>query len=220
MVDIKCPSCASINFSIVMSDCKDILHGVEGVWEIVQCKSCGLNFTTPQLDRKKIGSYYPENYGPYNFSSRLKDSFITGIFRYMSMILYYVKYGDPDWSELPIKNNNLLEIGCGSGMFLKRMGAIGWICHGIDVSEYAVAQSRKNNPSAIIAQSNIEDLNTETKFGLIAFSHVLEHLHNPIETLMICRNMLDEGGKLYIAIPNINSFVGSIPVSKHIITFI
>lgn len=44
-------------------------------------------------------------------------------------------------------------------------------------------------------------------FDVILGLHILEHLNNPVEYLMRIKPLLRKGGKLYIEVPNLNSFL-------------
>lgn len=59
---------------------------------------------------------------------------------------------------------------------------------------------------AQVAVNNIEEKNlffSGEKFDYIIFGDVLEHLHNPLEVLVYCRELLDGGGCVIASIPNL-----------------
>ena len=54
--------------------------------------------------------------------------------------------------------------------------------------------------------NNIEEENLpfpERKFDYIIFGDVLEHLHNPLKTVVYCQRFLRENGHIIASIPNI-----------------
>lgn len=57
-----------------------------------------------------------------------------------------------------------------------------------------------------VVVNNIEEKNIpfpKKKFDYIIFGDVLEHLHNPLETLIYCKDFLCEGGSIIASIPNV-----------------
>lgn len=200
-----CPVCKGGKYEILKTECGDRLHGYPGVWGINKCGDCGLSYTNPQVDKEDVVNYYPKTYAPYNFGRELRENILGKILRRIVMSPYYLRYGNPDVLIAPFGESRMLEIGCGSGSFLRKMSQIGWICSGIDISQFAVERSRKNMPTANISLSSLENYQSESKFDLVAMSHVLEHFSDPLESLKKSFNLLSKGGLIYIAVPNIDS---------------
>jgi 2-polyprenyl-3-methyl-5-hydroxy-6-metoxy-1,4-benzoquinol methylase len=103
--------------------------------------------------------------------------------------------------ENPLKGN-LLDIGAGTGDFLKHAKKSGWNCIGIEPNEKAknIAVSKGVNFINIL-----EELDNNS-FDVITMWHVLEHvpdLENQIKTL---KRLLKPNGTIFIAVPNYNSF--------------
>ena len=44
------------------------------------------------------------------------------------------------------------------------------------------------------------------KYDSITLSHVIEHLHDPVEAISQCKELLKPGGRIWIDTPNIDSF--------------
>jgi 2-polyprenyl-3-methyl-5-hydroxy-6-metoxy-1,4-benzoquinol methylase len=102
----------------------------------------------------------------------------------------------------------ILDLGCGRGQIL------GLIKHCEDLKFFAadayqscLDETAQKMPLAgqfLIdeASFNIDKIITENGFDLIIFSHVLEHLRNPIEALEKTMRLLKPGGILIVAVPN------------------
>jgi SAM-dependent methyltransferase len=90
-------------------------------------------------------------------------------------------------------DGRLLDFGCGGGAYLARMHRQGWQVTGMDVSAAAVDCVR-----------NELDLEP-TSCDVITMWHSLEHVHAPLEVLREARQLLVPGGKIFIAVPNIDS---------------
>lgn len=97
---------------------------------------------------------------------------------------------------------NLLDIGAGTGDFLKHAKQNGWKINGVEPNKGARELASKKG---IELESNIDDFKGKT-FEVITLWHVLEHLPNLEETLDEIENLLKPSGILIIAVPNFNSY--------------
>lgn len=98
----------------------------------------------------------------------------------------------------------LLDIGCGNGSYLQEAHRLGWQPFGLEPDPNAAAACRRAGwevfPGAL-PQSGLPD----DYFDAVTMSHVIEHLHSPIEGLREVRRILKPGGMLWIATPNVES---------------
>ena len=103
------------------------------------------------------------------------------------------------------EEKTLLDVGCGTGDFLKIAQLNNWNVSGIEPNEKArqIANAKTNN-----AVFKIEQLLQFEKqsFDVITLWHVLEHLPNLEDQLLILKSLLKENGTLIIAVPNYKSF--------------
>lgn len=100
----------------------------------------------------------------------------------------------------------LLDFGCGSGEFLRLMSSRGWSVTGLDSSSRAVDRIRQElGLNALVGSLPHLDLEPES-FDVITMWHALEHVHEPVALLREARKLLAPGGKLVIAVPNIDSW--------------
>ncbi len=100
------------------------------------------------------------------------------------------------------KKGKVLDIGVGSGLFLKLAKKNSWDVFGSDVSEYAIDRLKKDYPKKL----KVGKLNKATYpkdfFDAVNLRHTIEHLDNPEETLKIIFSILKPGGVIAIATPN------------------
>jgi 2-polyprenyl-3-methyl-5-hydroxy-6-metoxy-1,4-benzoquinol methylase len=205
MEDSPCPLGCSGDDEIVLIG-RDRLHHLPGEFTVVKCRSCGLIRTSPRPAADSIGFYYPEDYGPY-IGTRIEEpqfsrfSGIKNLLRPAVQRLFNTKS-----EELPsMYPTQLLEIGCASGSFLHKMVGAGWQVEGIEFSEAAAAAARQLGFR--VHTGSLENAPApENPPDLIVGWMVLEHLHNPIESLTKLHGWANPGAWLVLSVPNAKSW--------------
>ena len=113
----------------------------------------------------------------------------------------------------------ILDFGCGFGQNLKAINTLiektsnggGAYTEGIDINDQAIAFCQDNKLNAHKIQDIFSHIPKE-KFDLIITTHVLEHFpKDKIIPLLthFKNNFLTKDGKLYIAVPNVQSNTGA-----------
>lgn len=111
-------------------------------------------------------------------------------------------------ATLGIDSDNLLDLGCGAGTFLKNVRTLtSLVPHGLDFCEDTfediVALTGREN---YYYRLRMEDVDFGAKrFGLIALWGVLEHLVDPVSVLACCAKVLSPKGRVLLLIPNARS---------------
>lgn len=92
----------------------------------------------------------------------------------------------------------LLEIGCGNGMYLRRLRDLGWRnLQGVELVPRAAAAARSLGFD--VQEASVEEAlkrYPDEHFDVIVSSMVMEHLLNPFETARVIANKLKPGGEL------------------------
>ena len=174
-------------------------------FSIMQCQRCGMVYTNPRLTSQKIGELYDANY----FQGHGFDTSVD----YVAEVTEHGKGGDNytlnDWdldtiaSMLPKRPGaqRLLEIGCGTGVFLDKARQHGFDCEGLELSTYAAEFVR--SMGIPVQTKSIEDANfAENTWDAIVMREVIEHLPHPLESLKTVRTWLKPGGVLFMATGN------------------
>jgi 2-polyprenyl-3-methyl-5-hydroxy-6-metoxy-1,4-benzoquinol methylase len=171
-----------------------------GLWfAVVQCQDFGLCFTNPRPTPGAIGQFYPDSYKPHRpprSRQRRARPADAGTW----------KRPRNERRALPWHGEGrLLDFGCGGGSYLERMARQGWQVTGVDASAAAVARVRRDLGLDAVVGSLPHPRFAAESFDVITMWHSLEHVHAPLDVLRHARRLLAPGGKLVVAVPNIDS---------------
>lgn len=102
-------------------------------------------------------------------------------------------------------DKKLLDVGCGTGDFLKIAKDNNWAVSGIEPNDEAreIANQKTNNSVFKIEQ--LLDFETQS-FDVITLWHVLEHLPKLEDHMSVFKSLLKPNGTLIIAVPNYKSY--------------
>lgn len=105
----------------------------------------------------------------------------------------------------PLKTGaQLLDVGFGNGVFLRQARQIGWNVAGVDPDLTVVENARKEGLD--VRQGDDDAFADHAgRFDAITFSHVIEHVHDPVKTLQEAFRLLKPGGFLYLDTPDIDA---------------
>ena len=116
------------------------------------------------------------------------------------------------------KPSTILDYGCGTGYFLKRLSKIKTIkkTYGFEVSEYAKNKAKNNNKKSIII-NNLNKLDDDSVDIIIAL-HVIEHINdNTLKKIILnFKRILKNNGVIILATPAKNGFAHKIKKEKWI----
>jgi len=106
-------------------------------------------------------------------------------------------------SQFIKKNDEVLDIGCGTGDYLLEMAKYGVKLNGFDYSEYAIERAKKRliSQKVNLKVSSVENFKNEKKYDLILISEVLEHIKDDSRVLKKIVNFLNKKGKIIISVP-------------------
>lgn len=181
----KCVICDGIGFEKLF---------IKLNYQIVKCSSCNFIFINPTPNRNKLETYY--KYFDY------KSGYIneTVIRQDSKRTLIKLK-------RLGFKDGLLFDVGCGAGFFLDEARKVGYKIQGIDVSKGAIVYA-KNILKLNVTNADLLDCKySNNNFRIITLIQVIEHLIDPKPILRKIYELLEHNGVLYIATPNINSYL-------------
>lgn len=117
-------------------------------------------------------------------------------------------------SKIKIKNlstKKILEIGCGSGLFLTYLRKKGIDAYAIEPDKYSYESAklllRENDFPLCVKQCVGEKIDfPDNTFDLVVSYQVLEHTQDPLKVLAETRRVLKDDGLIFFVIPNYFSF--------------
>lgn len=95
---------------------------------------------------------------------------------------------------------SVLDIGCGRGELMQRLGSSGYAVQGCDVDKECVTLSSRYGE---VLEGDLLDISTASfpdKFDCVVMSHVIEHTENPREAVTRAASL--SKGILVISVPN------------------
>lgn len=191
-----CPICAGKVFEDYM-EVED--HSVShGTFKISRCRKCNFLFTNPRPAEENIGTYYDsENYISHHADD---PSLLSKVYNSVRKIavkgkLNLIRKFDTH------SERTLLDIGCGTGFFLKACREMNWEIAGTEPDDDARIIARQATGATIQNSVFHPDFNSR-QFSSITLWHVLEHVHKLEETMNWIHQHLKPNGVVLIAVPN------------------
>ena len=196
----KCPWCGSDNAQLHL-ELKDLFLTQEP-FKILECKDCGLLYTSPRPNKEEIGKYYKSD--EYYSHQENKEGFIPKVYEKVKSVNLRSKY---KMATEGLATGKILDIGCGVGDFLHTMEQQGWECTGVEPSEDAKAIAKKRIKAQLLSSEEQEHLQ-EGSFDVITMWHVLEHVDALRWQIQQLYRLCKPGGRIVIALPNYKSYDG------------
>lgn len=191
-------------------------HQISGEWHYKICKNkdCSSIWLSP----RPVDSELFKAYGNYHTHTKEKRAFIRKILLSLAKRLLFV-ISLPQEIFLGVKRQaalmkymglkqckpaSLLELGVGGGRFLFRMKKRGWDVSGIDIDP-KVAERVFKKYQITIYTGDVTNLAVKRRFDVITMNQTIEHLTDPLAVLKKCHELLNPGGRIIIATPNVES---------------
>lgn len=107
-------------------------------------------------------------------------------------------------AKYPNGKASVLDVGCFSGFFVKKLLQLGFNARGIDFNNKALDFGKKQyGLDESISNETLQDLLVQgQKFDVITLFEVIEHLENIGDVLAQVSSLLKEGGAIIISTPN------------------
>ena len=230
-----CPVCGSAERSLLYKGLTDRVFGVaDGTWDFYRCAGCASAWLDPRPTSSSIGRAYESYYTHLaeDDAAMLPKSALVRQMHAWQNDYKNVRYGlqrkpssaggrwlvrlvpslrakaDAQCRHMPpppAGGGRLLDVGFGSGAFLKIASEMGWHAEGIDFDPKAVEVARARGLNVSCASAD-ELAAQEHQYDVITISHVIEHVHDPIALLRNLYRLLKPDGLLWLDTPNLSSY--------------
>lgn len=167
---------------------------VPGTFDYWRCCVCGTVTQHPMLGAETLASAYDTYHQP------LPDK-TTGLQRVIERIAQGEADGLARHADLDAP---VVDVGCGAGAFLRRLGRAGWRGERMgvepegDVAEHASAQLGLRVSKGAAEHPGL----AHASVGTVVMRHVIEHVRDPGEVLDVMYDAIESGGILYLATPD------------------
>lgn len=231
----RCPMCHATARSVWHEQLVDTTFRVApGYWRLWRCESCAGAYLDPRPTTLSISRAYSSYYthtpiepelldAVQPLSKRLRTALNNGYvnWRFGAHRAPSTALGILVLATLPVNRQSLdrqyralprlgswpkrlLDVGCGNGDFLQLAASVGWEVEGVEPDP--VAAQAAYSPGLQVHVGGLEMLNRyESRYDAITLSHVIEHVHEPLQTLEQCFRLLKPGGSLWLETPNVLS---------------
>lgn len=211
-----CPLCGAEG-DILYRDLRDSVFNSPGVWSLRRCTSenCGTAWIDPMPLPESLGKLY-ETYHTHGDQAEadrtpLEPVPFTPRFPAAKRLLAALL---PWWrhrfqTELKhfagLKPGTMLDVGCGSGGFLREAIGAGWKAVGIDFDADAVAEAGRAKGAEVHVMDIFDARLDHRRFEGILLDNVIEHLPDLPRVVQRLAALLAPGGRLVMITPNIES---------------
>jgi 2-polyprenyl-3-methyl-5-hydroxy-6-metoxy-1,4-benzoquinol methylase len=206
-----------------------------GEWNMWQCQSCTAAYLDPRPTLASISRAYSRYYthqfdavvdlkiGPLRalrqwLGTRLMNDYINRTYGHRlpaapmgavisGLWLTRRRRTDHLLRHLPAPKSAgsaLLDVGCGNGEFLKLATRLGFRAVGVEADEKVVTFARSAGLDVRIGHFPRSGL-APNSFEHVTARHVIEHLHDPKETIRELHGLLQQGGRLWLSQPNLGA---------------
>jgi SAM-dependent methyltransferase len=223
----KCVYCQSCDIVKVFSAPNRFSKNTE-LFSVLRCRSCNVVFQNPRVREEFIGDFYSDDLHYYkpNANPELK-----GLREKIKFFLYkhalinhfnYIHLGSSFWllkvvtkpfcSRFLVQllpsfkaRGVLLDIGCAHGANLKKLRELGWKVMGLEMNVASGEIARQLGLDVKIGKIEDGDFSSNS-FDAVLMGMVLEHLHNPFDSLKMITNWIKPDGQLIFSIPYFDGF--------------
>lgn len=197
--DARCPVCESAEASLRyrITD-----------FRIYTCASCSLVFLWPQLSDREVREMFTRLYTEGEGSVPELKSYYD--FTYDDVPENPLVQLYESWLDALERHQHpgrLLDIGCGTGLFLAVARRRGWEPYGVDDCAEATAHARRHF-GLDVWDGQFTDFAAEgLRFDAIAMWDIIEHARAPVALLRAARSVLAKDGVIGISTPNQRSIL-------------
>lgn len=197
-----CPVCENtkseqfaVGFDYESQTCKN-------PWRFVQCDTCSHVWLNPRPALSELSTIYPPTYYAYDFEGKVNSIALKG-----KAFLDNLKMGGI-FKQLSVPMTSFLDIGCGSGRFLrvaKERGVDPQEIYGLELDDRVVTRLKKEGFNVFCERVEEAQGIPSDGIDLATMFHVIEHVDDPYAVIEKIGGWLSPGGILALETPNLDS---------------
>ena len=173
----------------------DRLASDQQAFTIAKCLGCGVLRTFPEMSDSDLSQFYPNDYWGEEPSEE------------------WIKKSQAEKTAFLAKcasAGQILDVGCGSGYFLRALDEQKWDRFGVEIGREAVSAARMHLGEDHIVEGSLVGSGFDNEnFDVITFWSALEHMNHPSSALAEVHRILRSSGKLILQVPNGGSYQAS-----------
>jgi 2-polyprenyl-3-methyl-5-hydroxy-6-metoxy-1,4-benzoquinol methylase len=227
----NCPYCGGTENKSAYGEVQDWAFScAPGWWSYLDCTGCGSLYLHQRLMESSIGkayaSYYTHGQASHqSATASLKQRLRNEVWSHAMGVSIPPRLNLPSWAGRWLKplqasivepfglrqmaqqpKGLLIDVGCGDGQKLELASNLGWQAIGLELDSAAVKAARarglqvREGGYALLA-------NYAGQADCLVCSHVLEHVHQPLQLLHMLLLTLKHGGVLLLSTPNASSYL-------------
>ncbi len=169
-------------------------------FSLYRCQKCDFGFVYPFPSEKELSELYPQTfYRTFGSEEKVENS----LSKILQWFMKSIQGERVKWIKLPTGSKKILDIGAGSGTFLRSAAKIGWEAYGVEPN---FPEKAKMEPLKI-HRGSLESFQAPAgSLQVITLWHVLEHMTNFRSITHRAGTLLAPDGKIVIAVPNFQSW--------------
>lgn len=174
---------------------------------IYTCDACSLAFVHPQPSDEELARVYSSTtYFEQHSDTPEKQPGQERADVRVGILSKFLR-GNPALAE---RRPRVLDIGPGTGEFMRTVSAAGWSAQGLEATaEWAKSLARQTG-LRVDASWSLAAFEDPEPFDVISMWEVIEHYRDPLAEVTGARRRLKPGGWLAISTPNLGSFRGRV----------
>jgi SAM-dependent methyltransferase len=194
----------------------DTLHHGPGTFSVVRCRGCGLVYVSPRPTPDELPRYYPgDAYEPHQEAYEgapggRADAIRRWLFaphpgglrrrlaRAHNVLSHRVFVADAP--------GRVLDVGCGTGGYLRTWQRLGWRVEGVEPVAAAAARAAATLGAPVHVGSIDDVVLPDRAYDHVTMCHSLEHVPAPRRALARLWRALRPAGKPLVMVPNFASW--------------
>ena len=187
--EVPCCVCGGKNFETLSEKDRYGLYV-----PVVICKTCGLIQTNPRMTQESYNQFYDIEYRKlYTGKIIPTEEFFRNQYYRGKRIYHYLENN----LGISLTNLRILEVGTGAGGILYYFKEMGNKICGCDLDSKYIDFGRKNYNLNLYFGA-VDDIDMPWKPDIVIYSHVIEHLLNPIDELIKLKSFIGKNSYIYI----------------------